>query len=232
MSNKYEPPKPVPGDRVYAVVRAGLGSIPVVGASAVELLQQVLEPPIEQRRTEWMASVGEALLLLESERGVKIEDLGNNQAFVDAVLTASQVAIRTSQKNKRRALRNAVLNSALPTSPDITRQQIYLSLIDRLTDLHLSVLRFFQGPKNWKASDGRQVSSRNTGDAGDVLSAAHPELAGHGALCDVVWTELYAAGLVDIATLHNKYEGDAVMKKRTTQFGDDFLAFIASPVSA
>jgi hypothetical protein len=232
MSEKYEPPKPTAADRIYAITRAGVGSIPVVGAAAAELLQQILSQPIEERRTEWMAAIGEGLLRLESERGVKIEDLGKSPAFVDAVMTATQVAIRTSQLSKRRALRNAVLNSALPISPDVTQQQVFLALIDRFTDLHLSILRVFRSPSDWKTSDDKQLLARNASDAGDLLLEAYPELVGHETLCDVLWGELHAAGLVDIATLHNKHEGNAVMKKRTTPYGDEFLAFISSPVSA
>jgi hypothetical protein len=99
---------------------------------------------------------------------------------------------------------------------------VFLSLIDRLTDLHLSILQLFREPNDWKASDSRRLSGRNKTDASEVLLEAHPELVGHESLCEVLWAELHTAGLVDIATLHNRHEGEAVMKKRTTKFGDEF----------
>jgi hypothetical protein len=45
------------------------------------------------------------------------ERLATNEAFVTVTMQASQGAIRNHQQAKLEALRNAVLNSALPNPP-------------------------------------------------------------------------------------------------------------------
>ena len=146
---KYEPPKPGKGDVVHAVVRAGLSSIPAVGGPAVELFQMVFAPPLEKRRDEWMNQVGEALRDLEQERGIRLEDLQANDVFIDTVLQATQIAFRSSQEEKRGALRNAIYNAALSNPPEQSLQQIFLDLIDSFTVWHLRILKLFDNPPQW-----------------------------------------------------------------------------------
>jgi hypothetical protein len=50
----YELPTPTASDKAYAIARAAVGSIPIVGSAAVELLFSILAPPFEKRRSEWM----------------------------------------------------------------------------------------------------------------------------------------------------------------------------------
>ncbi|MHC2992444.1 hypothetical protein OB13_12910, partial [Pontibacter sp. HJ8] len=72
-------------DLGYAVVRAGLGSIPVFGAAAAELLQLIVIPPLEKRRAEWMTQIGEKLQVLEARGTINLEELRENDVFVDVV---------------------------------------------------------------------------------------------------------------------------------------------------
>ena len=111
MTDDYSLPEPTKGDA--AIARAGLGAIPVGGAAAIELLNAIVTPPLERRRQEWMERIGNALKRLEEEKGIILEKLQNNDAFVDIALQASQTALRTSQEEKLDALKNAVLNSSL-----------------------------------------------------------------------------------------------------------------------
>jgi hypothetical protein len=68
---------------------------------------------------------------------------------VDAVVTATRIVDRTSQREKIEALRNAVLNSALPAAPDQDIQQLYFALIDNLTPTHLRLLTLLDNPPGW-----------------------------------------------------------------------------------
>jgi hypothetical protein len=163
-------PEDEPVDAVYALVHAAAGLVPGVA----ELLERIIAPPLVRRQREWMDDIAAAVRRLESERAITPEQLRDNPAFIDAVLTATQAAIRTSQRGKLKALRNAVLNSALPTSPDETQQQIFLAMTDRFTALHLAVLTLFHNPFNWRGADGRRVEHRRTGVAATVLEDAFP----------------------------------------------------------
>ena len=95
-----------------------------------ELFNAVIAPPLEKRRDEWRESIGERLKQLESDDRISIDDLESNDNFINAVLQASQAAIKTHQLEKLNALRNAVLNTALPNPPDETLQQIFIQLVD------------------------------------------------------------------------------------------------------
>src|SRR5882724_12867217 len=121
---KYTPPEKSTGDAVHAVARAGLGALPVAGAAASELLIALVTPPLERRRNEWMAEVGDALLKLEERMGVVLESLQTQDQFVDVAVAATLIALRTSNKEKREALKNAILNSALPNPPEESLQKM------------------------------------------------------------------------------------------------------------
>ena len=144
-TDKLEPPVMTKGDAAHAITRAGLAAIPLFGGTAVELFQHLLQPPLERRRSEWMAAVGEKLKELE-DHGVNIEELGKNDEFVSAVMHATQIALRTHQTEKREALRNAVLNLAAGQSPGEALEHMFFDLIDSLSVLHIQILRLFQDP--------------------------------------------------------------------------------------
>lgn len=44
--------KPKMEDIPYSLIKAGLGSIPLLGSAAIELFSLVITPPLEKRRTE------------------------------------------------------------------------------------------------------------------------------------------------------------------------------------
>jgi hypothetical protein len=146
----YKPPESETGDRAMAVVRSTLGAVPIIGAAAQELLDHVIRPPLVRRQQEWMEDIAGGLRKLEADHGIRPEQLRDNRAFVDAVLSATQAAIRTSQHEKKKALRNAVLNAGLPGAPEVALQQMFISLVDRFSDWHLRILQLFKDPqRHW-----------------------------------------------------------------------------------
>jgi hypothetical protein len=125
--------------------------IPFVGSPALEFFNALFGPPIEKRREEWAERVADGLRQLEAQGQVKWEELQTNEPFLTVVMQASQAAQRNHQKEKLDALRNAVLNSALPSSPDDSIQQMFVHLVDRFTEWHIRVLRFYADPPGWRA---------------------------------------------------------------------------------
>jgi hypothetical protein len=228
---KYKRPKPGKGDVAYAVVRAGLSSIPAVGGAAVELFQFVLAPPLERRRDEWMEQVGEALRDLEANRGVKLEELQANDVFIDTALKASQIAFRNSQEEKRRALRNAIYNAALPNPPEQSLQQIFLDLIDSFTVWHLRILKLFDNPQQWaRENNHRFPEAVISGSlAKDILESAFPEFRGKRTLYDQIWQDLYQKGLINTDSLHTMMSRQGLLAKRASDLGTQFLRFVEEP---
>lgn len=236
---KYEPPKATAGDHLHVLARAVLGSIstigsiPDIGSAATELFQKLITPPLEKRRQQWMESVASGLRQLELQKSLSIEQLANNDAFIDVVMTASQAAIRTSQEEKREALRNAVLNAALPNSPDESRQQIFIGLVDSLTVWHLKILRFFSDPaKVFEEQATTPPQYSIGGSLSQLLTAAYPELANERELYDLIGKDLYGKGLLGIDGFHAMMSGRGAYEKRTTGLGDQFLSFISDPMES
>ena len=112
-----------------AVVKAAISAVPVAPCwPATELLGLIFGPPIEKRREEWLNTLADAVKEVQNKQAdLTAEKLSQDPAFVSTAMRASELAIRTHQKEKLDALRNAVVNAALPGGPDETMQQIFLT---------------------------------------------------------------------------------------------------------
>jgi hypothetical protein len=144
VSDKPEVKLPVgksAGDYAHLISRAGISSLPLIGSAALELFNAVIAQPIERRRDEWMAEVADTLNILQEKFDLLPETLAKNEAFVTFVMHASQVAMRTHEEQKLRALKNAVINAALDTSPHAAKQHLFLRLIDDLAAPQLVLLQ-------------------------------------------------------------------------------------------
>ena len=104
-------------DIAREVGKAIVSAVPMAGGPLQILFENVFSAPIEKRKQAWLEQLAE--VVIEVQRRVDrltTEKLATNETFVTVAMQASQMAIRNHQKGKLRALRNAVLNSALPQS--------------------------------------------------------------------------------------------------------------------
>jgi hypothetical protein len=225
---KYDPPQSSTGDNVHTLVRAGVGSLPLIGAAATELFQKLIVPPLEKRRQEWMEEVAQGLRDLEEKQKCVIDDLASNDVFIDTMMAASQAAIRNSQQEKREALKNAVLNAALPSPPDESRQQIFVGFVETLTVWHLRILRLFADPVRWFQEQGKQPPQYPNG-LSDLLTTAYPELQKERGLYDQIGKDLFNRGLLGTDGFHTMMTGSGVFARRATELGEQFLKFITKP---
>ncbi|MFZ2448787.1 MAG: hypothetical protein WAW37_20685 [Syntrophobacteraceae bacterium] len=168
-AEKFVTPKSSVGDKAHAITKAGLSTIPIIGGPAAELFAMVIMPPLQKRQVEWMESVAEGLRRLETEKGINLEELQHNDTFIDIVMQASSAALRSSQKEKKEALRNAVLNSALGISVDESLQHLFLNLIDSFNQFHLLILKFFQSPTKWAQHHNVSFGSLYMGAPSHIL---------------------------------------------------------------
>ncbi len=208
-------------DAVHAVVKAGLSAIPVVGGPASELFSLVITPSLEKRRDRWVESVGEALKALEARvEGFKIENLKGNEAFVSTLMRASQAAIVNHQKEKLEALRNAVLNAALPNAPEQNLQHIFFRIVDSFTPSHLKVLN--------------RLNELRTIHASNMPKPLFDEWKNQPEFCRQIARDLDSYGLTDLGS---PWEADVRDRpplgrnQNVTDLGRKFLAFIASPLA-
>ena len=219
-------------EKAHRIARASLAAVPALGGTLVEAFNALIEPPMARRKTAWMVQVTEALNEL-IQKGVLTEhDLQNNEKFFTTLVHASNVAIKNHEQEKLTALRNSVINSALPDAPEDTLQQLFLNLIDTCTSWHLLLLRLFQGPEQWAVKNNHQFPSWSMGGLAAVIESAYPQLQQHKDLYRLVWQELYRNGLVSTDGLGTTMTVGGMMAKRTTPIGDQFVTFISQPPGA
>ena len=68
------------------------------------------------------------------------------------------------------------------------------------------------------------------GGLSTVIERAFVDLRGQREFYDVVFDELIARGLIRKVGLHVTMSGHGLIEKRTSKLGDQFLAFITSPI--
>jgi hypothetical protein len=166
-----------------------------------------------------MNSVAKRISRLEKEGGLDIDSLKYNAEFISAVMYASTLAIRTHNASKLSALRNAISNIAQGRAPDETLQQIYLNLVDSLTELHLRILKVFQGPS--------VPPGMSMGGLGNVLEHNLPDMRGQKEVYRQIWKDLFARGLLVGDNLNLTMSGSGLGQKQTTPLADGFLQFIS-----
>jgi hypothetical protein len=171
--------------------KAGLSLIPIAGGAAAELFSLVLAPPLERRRDAWLEDLFERLKKIETQQaGFRIENLQNNEAFISLMPQATQTAMRTHQREKLEALRNAVPNVATSKSLDEEKQLVFLGLVDIFTATHLEILRLFVNPGAYPPERRGELRERrrltdpmvlDLNDRGLLIDPRHllPELASH-----------------------------------------------------
>ena len=171
-------------EKAHKVARATISAVPVMGGALVEAFNSLIEPPMARRRTEWMVQVTEAINELYEKGFVTEQDLQSNDKFFTTLVHASNVAIKNHEQEKLSALRNAVLNSALPEAPDDTLQQLFLNLIDSYTSWHIAILKLFQDPNIWAQQNDHLFPNWRMTGLSAVIEHAYPKLRGRKDLPD------------------------------------------------
>jgi hypothetical protein len=233
MAEKYTVPNATKGDLAHTAARAAIASLPLVGNAAVELFQSVIQPPLVKRHQEWMNEVAEGLRRLENEKLIRIEELPEDQVFIDTVLQATQAALRTGQIEKRKALRNAVMNAACKSAPDDSMQRMFISWVDDLTEWHLRLLRLLADPPAWfRSHDRPEPQYAMSSTISGLITDAYPELRPMRDFYDQVGKDLYDRGLTKTDSFHVNMSARGAMQPRASEMGRAFLEFIKSPFSS
>jgi hypothetical protein len=125
-----------------AVGEALVASVPLVGGALAVAYVKSVTASYERRQQQWARDVTAALAdLSERVDGLDPESLAQNDTFLDALAHASAVAVTTGQQEKLDALRNAVLNAALPGDIGADLQAMFLRHVGDLTPSHLRMLK-------------------------------------------------------------------------------------------
>lgn len=217
-------PREDPQEVATAIIRAGVGSVPLVGAAGGELLAVLAEHVIPSRKDAWLDDLGEIVNDLR-DHALDIRDLAGNEAFWTIFIAASEAALRTHEADKRRALRNALTRSALAIGPDEHMQLMFVRFLDEFTALHLQLLTLLRDPRAWfKRFDLPPLT--HSGSRTLVVEGAFPELRGRPTFYSQVVSELSARGLLS-GSVAGMVSEEGMWQGITSELGNQFLDFIA-----
>lgn len=219
--------KKTAGDGAISFAKAVAGMIPIAGAPVTELLNLIVTPPLEKRRAEWFEEIGRHLREVEEHKGIALESLRENNEFIDITTQATQVALRTSQIEKKEALKNAILKAATSEAPDLSLQQMFINYIDSFTVWHIKLLDLFSDPNRWAKRNNHNFHESMMGSLSSILEKAYPELSGRRDFYDQIWKDLYSRGLVNTESLHVTMTGIGLIAKRATSVAEAFIKYIS-----
>ena len=233
--------KPKAGGRdvAYTLAKVGLSAIPIFGGPATEILSAVITPPLARRRDAWLESIARCLKELEEKfDGFTIESLAQNEEFITTFIQASQIAIRNHKEEKLEALRNAVLNSALPTAPEEDLQTMFLSLIDVMTPRHLKILEVIKNPQKWFWDNHVNPNIYVSGNVqyfadpqifDSYINEILPDYESKYEIYHLLAQDLANKGLIKINPFEQKPIGTGILNC-LTNMGATFIKFIISPL--
>jgi hypothetical protein len=193
----------------------GLATIPIsLIPTGTAVLDLVFKAPISKRKDEWAKELGEKVQWL-LDNGLTVEELQHNERFVDVVFQATQIAVKTSQKEKIEALKNVVVNIANGVSNDESLNQLFINLIEELSVTHLQMLKIIDKPQDTAEKLNVQLSAVELLDITALCGKLLPNLRKEN--IKLFWNDLIQKGLT-FWVGNNPPE--------TTEFGKEFLNFI------
>jgi hypothetical protein len=125
-------------DKDYNALKALLSSIPSVGPLGVSLWESRNPPPIMKRLHIFLGDLVREFEKLKSK--VELVDF-ESAAFQTTLIYVFQIVIRTHQEQKLKALRNIVLNSAIPRDLDDDILTMFLNWVNIFTEGHITTLK-------------------------------------------------------------------------------------------
>ena len=217
------------GDILQTLARAGMATVPYVGGSAVQIFNSVITPPLIKRRDEWVQSIATRLVELEGTiEGFSIDNLSKNEVFITTVLHATNTAITNHHEEKLKALRNAVINSALPNPPEEDLQLMFINFIDSLTPWHLRVLSLLHNPRIYMDKNAIKRPSFSQAGLRSMIIHVFPDLKTQADLLNQIIRDLYSRGLIQSDSIGTLLSEGGYLDPQTTQLGRQFIAFITS----
>lgn len=211
-------------DIAAEAARATLSIIPGID-KVIEFLSVFVEPSLSRRRVKWLKEFADDFDRFKAKYDP--ENIGKNEAFISATVQATRIAAATHQEEKRKMLRNALLNIAVGKGPDEELQQVYLNAIEAFTPSHVKVLEVLRSGDNEliQKHGCKPYELGNIGTYGNAIRVLIPELQGRDGLVQCIMTDLRNRGF------SNASGSDAAFPsgKMITNAGIEFLRFIMEP---
>ncbi|NEQ39381.1 MAG: hypothetical protein F6K40_25255 [Okeania sp. SIO3I5] len=136
-------------DNNYSAWKGILGAAPA-GSLFVHFYETYVKEPSRQRLVDFLDELVKYLFILEQQIDAVSFD---NPTFQTTLIKARDIAVREHQQEKLEALRNAVLNSAIPNSFKDDIQAIFIKWIEEFTVSHIRLLRILHYIDNYNEKE-------------------------------------------------------------------------------
>lgn len=217
------------------VALAVLSQIPVVSAFS-KFCEDFVFDSWQKRIDLWKEEVVKRLAQLDAEMEQKIRETSN---FASILASAQRGALEDMEEDKVYLYANAVISAIKNEDIDNTKKHIFLNMLRDFTKLHIDILKFYSEieekiqvlrpgiqldyiigqPENWY----------------NIAYKCEPELFRNKTLCMVAYEELVFRKLLKNdgrVLIYESSLNNNCPSKQTTQFADEFLAFIAERENA
>ncbi|EOW9214368.1 hypothetical protein ACOA5R_003549 [Vibrio cholerae] len=211
-------------EKLHRVMRTLASGLPM----GSEVFLSLFESPMESRKQKWMIQVTEEINKLILRDNINIEELMASDEFVSKFMHISNISLRTHEKIKLNALKNALINTASSRTLNEHKRTVFLHLIDTFTEWHIKLLQIYRHPEKFLSSSD---CTHNKGDFGSVkyIKTIYPELNGEDTYILSLISDLMQKELIILSSkteVHMNPESK-VMAKTTSSLGDEFLDFIS-----
>ncbi|NEP79064.1 MAG: hypothetical protein F6K39_13360 [Okeania sp. SIO3B3] len=178
-------------DKNYNAKKALISAIPAIGSLAVTFYENYIKEPSSQRLHDFLVELVQKFSTLQE----KIEAVSfDNPTFHTTFLKAIRIAECEHQQEKLEALRNAVLNSAIPNSLKDDIQAIFLKWIDEFTVSHIRLLKMLDYIDNYNY---------------EQFLANLPDLEENHSFYNQVLLELRGKGLIKLREVYETFEEES-----------------------
>lgn len=137
-STKLTPPEETNVDKVWLLAESFVNELPC-GGLATSLVNTFLSKPIEKRKQKWMNVIAETIIELCDSK-LDVENLLNNDRFIDAVLTINAMVLKISDEDKLSNYRQILINIAKDKSLTFDQQEIVMSIIEDVSSNQILLL--------------------------------------------------------------------------------------------
>lgn len=215
----------------YRVTRATVGVVPYIGPPLQEILDMTIGAPLARRQAEWSKSLAETIQdICNRIDGLSPEQLGQNEEFLNVVAAATEIAMKNHRQEKLEALRNIVAHTAEGIELNEVLRNTFLSLVDRFSPIHLSVLRLHSNPSSSPKITARVTKMEEemelVGNFRHLLRAALTDCSVN--VLDQIESDLVSEKLIKegVSTQRASLK-DLMNNSHVTPRGDAFLKFIS-----
>jgi hypothetical protein len=219
------------GDHVDFLIKFLIAIFPY-GGSVKQFYEYLVQPPLNKEQQIWFNHIGQ---ILENilKRIENIEYKISDENFIALVVQATSIAENTNKEEKREALMNVVINSAITKNIENKKQQLFLRLLEHFNEYHILFLKFLDDPKEYLAFKKINLNDLNGNGESIVFTTlvyiiclVFPDFNDEEEFCNVIISNLYDEKLINVQNGKVNTKPEFLLKKLTTELGSQFLKFI------